>query len=163
MNKHLIKLDDIVYECKQHIVYLNHASDKMSLFMPLTLASYQSLTADEVGYIDQFLFRFAKLQDTLGQKLFKQTLIMLGEYTETMPLIDILNKLEKLEIIELRSKWEDLSKIRNKLTHDYECLPNIAAAIINEVYDNLGLLIIFFERIYNYLIAKGILTDVAEA
>lgn len=163
MNLEQHKLDTIIHECKQHVLRLHYASDKMSRFMPLTVASYQSLTADEVGYIDQFFFRFAKLQDTLVQKLFKQTLIMLGEYTETMPLIDILNKLEKLEIIELRSKWEDLSKTRNKLTHDYECFPNIATAIINEVYDNLGLLISFFERICNYLIAKGVLNDVSEA
>ena len=97
-------IDTILHESRQHVLRLHYASDKMSRFMPLTVASYQSLTADEVGYIDQFLFRFAKLQDTVGQKLFKQTLIILGEYTETMPLIDILNKLEKLEIIELLSK-----------------------------------------------------------
>jgi hypothetical protein len=53
------------------------------------------LSDDEVEHVDQFLFRFAKLQDAIGQKLFKTILLFLREDIEEKPFIDILNLKEK--------------------------------------------------------------------
>ncbi|MCU7834950.1 MAG: hypothetical protein KZQ83_06800 [gamma proteobacterium symbiont of Taylorina sp.] len=39
--------------------------------LPLTAQSYQKLTKDQVQDIDQYLFRFSKFQDIMGDKLFK--------------------------------------------------------------------------------------------
>ena len=39
--------------------------------MPLSIEKYENLKNDEITYIDQFLYRFAKLQDVMGQKLIK--------------------------------------------------------------------------------------------
>ena len=47
--------------------------------MPLGVENYENLTDDEVEHIDQFLFRFAELQDTIGDKLFGTLLIILQE------------------------------------------------------------------------------------
>ncbi len=58
---------------------LNHAEAKMVLFMPLNADSYLTLSEDEIEHIDQFLFRFAKLQDTIGEKLIISILEYLQE------------------------------------------------------------------------------------
>ena len=57
-----------------------------------------------------------------------------------MSLIDILDKLEKLEIIENSDKWLDYRGVRNKLTHEY---PNNT----DDVIDGIKLAIIYFNDI----------------
>ncbi len=54
---------------------------------------------EKIKTIDAFIFRFIKLQDFMGDKLFKEVLKSVGDYKDNMSLIDILDKLEKLEII----------------------------------------------------------------
>ncbi len=55
--------------------------------------------AENLETIDSFIFRFCKMQDTMGEKLFPLTLEALGEEVRNKPFIDILNKLERLEIL----------------------------------------------------------------
>ncbi len=74
---------------------------------------------EKIKTIDAFIFRFIKLQDFMGDKLFKELLKRVGEYKDSMSLIDVLDKLEKLEIINDSDKWIDFRVLRNKLTHEY--------------------------------------------
>lgn len=74
---------------------------------------------EKIKTIDAFIFRFIKLQDFMGNKLFKTLLMRIGEYRDNMSLIDILDKLEKLEIINDADKWIDFRMVRNSLTHEY--------------------------------------------
>lgn len=62
--------EKILKECDAHILRLESAVKKMSAFMPVTENKYMHLTEEEIAYTDQFLFRFVKLQDSMGQKLF---------------------------------------------------------------------------------------------
>ncbi len=69
--------------------------------------------------VNSFLFNFSKLQDKIGAKLFKQVLYELREIDNTsIPMIDVLNSLEKLEIID-KAQWDSLRDIRNLLAHEY--------------------------------------------
>lgn len=74
---------------------------------------------EKVKTIDTFIYRFIKLQDMMGDKLFRIFLDKLGEYKETMSLLDVIDKLEKLDILEDATKWMEFRKLRNKLTHEY--------------------------------------------
>ena len=69
--------------------------------------------------IDSFIFRFSKMQDTMGQKLFPLVLEIMGEESRNKPFIDILNKLEQLEVIPCAEEWKRLREIRNTPTHTY--------------------------------------------
>jgi len=60
---------------------------------------YAALTKQEVQALDQYLFRFSKLQDTMGDKLFKLIVAQYQQNTEQLTFIDMLNKLERLEYI----------------------------------------------------------------
>ena len=112
---------------------------------------------ENVKTIDTFIFRFMKLQDYMGNKLFKAFLIEIGEYADNMSFIDVLDKLEKLEIINSVEDWLKLRKLRNKLAHEYpdeldEILEDIREALkcLPELKDT-------YSKIKNYLSAKGLL------
>ncbi|MDQ7083998.1 MAG: hypothetical protein Q9M36_03300 [Sulfurovum sp.] len=61
--------------------------------------------------VNSFLFNFSKLQDKIGAKLFRNVLYELKEIdNQNMPMIDILNLLEKLEIIDNTTSWDELQR-----------------------------------------------------
>ena len=74
---------------------------------------------DKIMVVDSFIFRLIKIQDLMGDKLFKNLLKAIEEYKEEMSVLDILDKLEKLSIIDDANQWVEFRKIRNILTHEY--------------------------------------------
>jgi len=147
MNKTLIieKLNRIFYECDRHLLRVDQAYRELSTIMPLDETRYQSLSDDEIKTLDQFLFRFAKLQDAMGQKLFKSMLLFLGEEIEGVPFIDILNIMEKLSLLESANEWKVLREDRNELAHNYDDEAESMSLAINQIYNKKVLL----ENIYN--------------
>ncbi len=70
--------------------------------------------------INSFLFNFTKLQDLTGAKLFKTVLIQLKEIDSySIPMKDVLNILEKLNILNNADDWDLLHEIRNAIAHEY--------------------------------------------
>jgi hypothetical protein len=47
--------------------------------MPLLLESYLKFTDIETSFVDQLIFRFSKLQDTMGEKIFPFILLLSKE------------------------------------------------------------------------------------
>jgi glycine cleavage system H lipoate-binding protein len=78
----------------------------------------------------------------MEDKLFPSILRELEEYKNSMALIDVLNKLEKLELLKSSDKWIDYKKLRNSLTHEY---PNNS----DEVLEAIGLSIKAYEDMKN--------------
>ncbi len=118
--------------------------------MPLNKEHYENLSEDEIEHIDQFLYRFSKLQDAMGQKLFKSILLLLDEKVENKPFIDILNRLEKLELLEDANIWRELRDDRNELAHNYEDDPEEASLIINKLFFKKDILIQIYNNIKKY-------------
>lgn len=84
------------------------------------------------GALDQFAFRFARLQDTLGQKLFRAVLVgALREPYEDSPMRDVLDRLERLRLLPSADRWEEIRAARISLTHDYPDTPAQRAARLN--------------------------------
>ena len=152
MSKNIIKekLQKIFYECDKHILRINSAAKKMSNIIPLTKQKYINLTEDEIEHIDQFLFRFSKLQDSIGEKLFKTILLYLEEKVENKPFIDILNRLEKLELLDDVAVWKELRDDRNELAHNYDDDPDETSEVINKLYNKRSLLIDIYQQIKSY-------------
>lgn len=98
---------------------------------------------EKVKSIDGFIYRFAKIQDMMGEKLFPVYLESLQEYKNSMSFIDMLNKLEKLETIESTDEWKYFRKLRNLLTHEYpdnedEIIEGIKEALV--VYEKMKII-----------------------
>ena len=139
------RIEKLLIECDKHLQRINRASLKMAAFMPLNAEKYQQLNDDEIEHIDQFLFRFAKLQDATGEKLFVLLLeFMQEENTKQKPFIDILNRLEQLGLLEDKQVWLELRKIRNNIAHQYEDEPQTASDALNAIYSAKPVL----EKIY---------------
>ena len=112
---------------------------------------------ETVKTIDTFVYRFIKLQDYLGQKLFRRFLDEIGELVENMSFLDVLDKLERLEIINSSQRWIEARKLRNKLTHEY---PNELEELKEELKEALNFVEDFettISNIENYLNRKGII------
>jgi len=99
---------------------------------------------DKIKTVDSFIYRFIKLQDMMGEKLFRYFLDEIGEYRDDMSLIDILDKLEKFKIIESAKEWMYYIKLRNKLTHEY---PNNE----DDIIEGIEIAITAFEKIEKIL------------
>lgn len=100
--------------------------------------------------INSFLFNFAKIQDKIGAKLFRSVLYAQHEIDdESIPMRDVLNVLEKLQLINNADDWERLREIRNTLAHEYpfdiaERIENIHLAI--EAYSTLKVIYVNLQR-----------------
>ncbi len=125
-------------------VHFNRAKDNVDDIknFSVDLTIYED--KEKIKTIDAFIFRFIKLQDFMGDKLFKEVLKAVGDYKDNMSLIDILDKLEKLEIIKNADHWINYRAIRNKLTHEY---PDNQ----EEVIEGINLAIVYFEEINQIL------------
>lgn len=102
-------------------------------YLPLKTEDMEDI--DRIKTIDSFIYRFGKIQDIMGEKLFPIFLEELQEYKTSMSLIDILHKLEKLNILNT-DDWIKLRQIRNTMTHEYPDNTNEIIATITSAIEN---------------------------
>lgn len=105
--------------CATHVKRMEFAKSKINPFIPLSRENYYNLDDETIGFLDQYIFRFSKLQDVMGNRLFPLTLEALAEPATDKPFIDILNRLEKLGILDSAYNWIEWRKIRNDIAHEY--------------------------------------------
>jgi len=139
-----LRLQETWQGCERHVHHLFYAISTINNFSPLNVEIYRQLSDEQIRAIDQFILRFSKLQDTMGNRLFPLILQYLGESFENRPMIDKLNRLEKLGFIQQTEQWHLLRNIRNQFTHDYPNDPdknvaqlNIAFQAANDLYTML--------------------------
>lgn len=152
MNKEILKskIEKIFVECDKHLLRVNKAYAKIRIILPLDENKYENLNDDEVEHIDQYLFRFAKLQDAMGTKLFKYILMFLDEHVEGMPFVDVLNRMEKLSLLEDANIWRKLRDIRNELSHQYDDDAEEMAIILNHIFEKKEVIEDIYFHIKNY-------------
>jgi len=124
------------------------------------IRTYDELTTDifedfeKVKTIDSFIYRFIKLQDMMGDKLFRVFLDAIGEYKDNMSLLDVLDKLEKLGLVDDAVKWMEYRKLRNKLTHEYPANEDEIIEGIKISMEVFGEIEIIFDNIISYIKLK---------
>jgi len=136
---------------------LNSAYQKLQVSLPITPGRVFNLDEQEVEHLDQYIFRFSKLQDTIGNKLFKSVLLELGEEASEKSAIDIFNRMEQLGIIENYEVWKEFRDLRNELAHEYEQDENEAAEKINLIISKKSDLEKYLTDIVNYLSSKNMI------
>jgi len=106
------------WEADRHASVLEEALAQWAVLVaPADMAAVEA-DKDLRQLTDQILFRFLKLQDTLGERLTPATLNALLEPYENWPMRDRLDRLEKLGYLDVDDwlRWRDL---RNRLAHEY--------------------------------------------
>lgn len=147
LNTNILMIEKYLNECDKHILRIEHAYKNIEAFLPISASTYPNLSESQVQAIDQYLFRFAKLQDTMGDKLFKLILSQYEENIQNLSFIDILNKLEKFEFLPSTKEWLILRKIRNEISHQYDDEPEEMSQAINNILNQKAIII----EIYNHL------------
>ena len=134
MNKTKSLLESAIRECEKHLKRLTSAYNKINPLIPIDGEKYNKLTDTEIEHFDQYLYRFSKLQDAIGKKLIRSTLLFLGESIEGKSFIDMFDRLEQIGVIENFDKWQELREKRNALAHEYEDEPDENAEKLNQIY-----------------------------
>ena len=150
MNIKQLKVQKYINECKKHTIRINEAFEEIKTILPISGKKYLNLTSNEVKNIDQYLFRFSKMQDTIGEKLFRLIVEDFVENIDSMTFIDILNRLEKVGVIESSAEWHSLRKARNNIAHQYDDDENEMANAINSIFAQKDVLLLIFSNIEQY-------------
>lgn len=149
-------MNDIISKVKLHMSRAKLAKNEINSFKEtLNVEVFEDF--EKVKTIDTFIYRFIKLQDMMGDKLFRIFLDSIGEYKDNMSLLDVLDKLEKLGLIDDSNEWMVYRNLRNKLTHEYpsnedEVIEGILLAI--EAYEKIESI---YESIVKYMNDRDIL------
>lgn len=79
----------------------------------------EHLTKWDRRLLDQFAYRYTRLQDDMGTRLIPASLRALEEEISSMAMLDRLNRLEQMGWLPSAEEWIKLRTIRNEFTHDY--------------------------------------------
>ena len=113
----MMTLAQVSEELEIHFKRIDALLPELKSYMPFKEADFEDI--EKIKTIDSFIYRFTKIQDRMGEKFFPLILGELYEYKRTMALIDVLHRLEKLELLPSSDTWIEYRKLRNTLTHEY--------------------------------------------
>lgn len=129
-----LKCASALEECKKHAQRINTALKFLEPLFPLTEAVLNALSDEQTAVLDQFLYRFAKLQDCIGLRLIPAVYALLESDTSAHPFIDILNRLEKLGVLTSAADWQYFRSLRNNFAHEYPERSEDIVDAINALY-----------------------------
>ncbi len=145
------KLKEAVLLCTIHSERMSFAWEKVKKHFPLNSEKYSFLLPEELSFIDQLIFRFSKLQDAMGGKLFPAILENLGEDVKGLPFIDRLVKLEELDIIASADEWMLLRETRNMVTHEYPFMTEEVIQGLNLLNKHYLLIMKIWQQVETYI------------
>lgn len=135
-----LRLLEAWQQCERHLHHLRHALSAIERSGPMTAQSLKAMDDEVVQDWDQLILRFTKQQDTMGTRLFPAALDVLQESYDDRPMIDKLQRLEKLGYLSGVAQWNALRVIRNRFAHDYPEDDGLKAAYLNEAADAVPVL-----------------------
>jgi len=114
----LLALQQAYMTCRAHEEALRDALGDLEQ-RKLSPSDLSVLGKEDRRLLDQFAYRYTRLQDDMGAKLIPAVLHALGEEIATMPMLDRLSRMEQLGWLPDAEGWADLRRIRNEFAHDY--------------------------------------------
>ncbi len=125
------KLEETLTICDLHHQRMMFAMESLEKYFPIKNHSLSRLNQIDLAFFDQLIYRFSKLQDSMGSRLFKQLLQVLEEDVSNLAFIDVLNKLEKLKLLDSAKDWIKLRQTRNAVSHEYPFLREVQMEELN--------------------------------
>ena len=104
---------------------------KLSVEKVSDMVGKDEYTFEELESFDSLTSKFARTSDIFLQKIMRTIWALLHE--TQMPLIDVLNKAEKLEIIASSDQLIEIRDIRNQIAHEY--LPEAIQDLVLDVLE----------------------------
>lgn len=131
----------------EHLV----ATDQRLFAVPFDAARASTLRDDPLlsERLDAFSARFARLQDTAGDKLLPALLLLVGE-----PLGSVLDNLDRAGRLGLLAQpsetWLAARALRNRMVHEYIRSPVALAQAVNEAHGLVPMLVAFVDACAAY-------------
>ncbi len=150
MKRELIaeRLINYFNEAKKHIDKIESVKELLDKKMPLSMESFYELSERELDKLDVLVFRFSKLQDLLGQKIFRYILEYSG-FDTNISFVKILSELEREGLLEI-DRWRALRDARNAIAHEYPNEEDIMIDEINFIYQEVWYLVELTKRVEEY-------------
>ena len=94
------------------------------------LLQQSEFSFEELESIDSLTSKFSRTSDIYLQKVLRSIWMLMRE--DTVPLIDLLNRAEKLMIIASAEELLQMRDIRNQIAHEYlpEAVPELAKEVV---------------------------------
>ncbi len=143
----ILKMQKYLNECNKHKIRIEKSYAKVKEIFPLSAPRYESLNDDEIEAIDQYLFRFSKLQDILGKRVFRMIVSEYEDNINELTFLDILNRLEKIGVLDDGNIWKKLRDVRNDISHQYDDEAEEMAEALNNIFAYKTELIAIFDKI----------------
>ncbi len=136
MNEELTAtIDSAIKEGSSHLEKLRDSDHYLQRHRPFTATKIETIDKETVLHLDQFIYRFTKLQDSMARRLLPSLYVLLEADTEPRPFLDVLRRLEQLEIITSVETWQRFRNLRNNLAHDYPENLQQTADTLNELLE----------------------------
>lgn len=148
------KLTETLAICDLHHQRMMFAFQSIEAYFPLTEKVLSLIPPIELALFDQLIYRFSKLQDSMGARLFKQLLEALEEDVLGLPFIDILYKMEKLNLLDNAKDWIILRQTRNTVSHEYPFYKEIQIEELNFLPEEVIKLSAIWMRLKDYSINR---------
>ena len=103
-------------EANKHIELIDESLNVLKPLLPIK--EYEKLNQLQRFALNALIFRFSKLQDLIGVKIFRNYLYFNGFNIDGINYFDILKEIEKENIVDIDT-WGELRELRNKIAHDY--------------------------------------------
>lgn len=117
-----LALQHIQALCQGHAEALSEALHDMQL-RALSADDYSRMSKSDRRLLDQFAYRYTRLQDDMAARLMPAVLKALGEDIAPLSAIDRFARLEQLGWLPSADEWLTLRQIRNQFAHDYPDTP----------------------------------------
>ena len=106
--------------------------------------------------LDAFSARFARLQDTAGDKLLPVLLARLGEPVGSV--LDNLDRASRLGLLtETSEAWIAARALRNRMVHEYIRKPDLLAQAFSEAHAAVPMLVGFVRACQAYVASRNLL------
>jgi len=102
--------------------------------------------------VDAFGARFARMQDTIGDKLVPELLRRMAETPGAA--LDNLNRMEKLGLLDSVVAWVEARNLRNRLIHEYMRDAQDFADALNRAHELVPLLVQTYNNLSAYARAR---------
>jgi hypothetical protein len=129
-----------------HINRLYEVLNVLEKLYPLTIENLETISLENKDKLDVLAFRFSKLQDLLGTKIFREYLSVLQYPVEDKNFLELLKELDKEKIIDI-DIWSEFRGVRNSISHDYPFEEEEKVAAINYLIKNVKYLINITKKI----------------
>jgi hypothetical protein len=137
-------------ECSLHAEVLDDGLVDARTWTPLSPTIL--IEKEMLRILDQIAYRFAKLQDSMGEKVMP---LILELAQETVPanatFAEKLNRLERIGAIPSAEEWKKFRIVRNALAHDYPDDPELRTSAINRFLEGAASLSALYRFVREYV------------